>query len=250
MHHFHQIREPQSAGALGRVNARTKLAVWFCMTALVLVSHGAAFPLAVATACFAAAMASGVPVRDYVRRFAEPGFMALMLVLVKSVSIGDGMAVSLSRAGFLSGLFIAARIFGAVSLLLLLGFTTQFTSLLSALSWLRIPKTFIEILMLAHRYIFVLMDDAQVVYQSQKNRLGYAGIGRGLKSFGTLTGSVMIRAIDQSAATATAMMQRGYTGSFPAQQADGAFRLGESVAAALVVIAAASCCVVFEMIKL
>jgi cobalt/nickel transport system permease protein len=222
---------------------------WFFLNALVLLSHGAAFPLAVAAACFTAAMANGVPVREYVRRFAEPGFMAVVLVGVKSLSFDDG-GVSVSRDGLVAGSLIAARISGAVSLLLLLGFTTPFTALLSALAWLRIPKTFIEILMLAHRYIFVLMDDAQVVYQSQKNRLGYAGIGRGLKSFGTLTGSVMIRAIDQSAATATAMMQRGYTGSFPAQQTDGTFRAGEAVAAALVVIAAASCFFVFELIKL
>ncbi|MBI5142852.1 MAG: cobalt ECF transporter T component CbiQ [Nitrospirae bacterium] len=251
-HHigFHNTGEPGSSGALGRVNARTKLVAWFCLTSLVLMSRGAVFPLMVAAACFAAATASGVAMREYVRRFAEPAFMALVLVLVKSVSIGEGMAVSLGRDGLIFGLFIAARIFGAVSLLLLLAFTTPFTSLLGALSWLRIPKTFIEILMLAHRYIFVLMDDAQVVYQSQKNRMGYAGMRRGLKSFGTLTGSVMIRAIDQSAATATAMMQRGYTGSFPELRAEGAFRLGESVAALMVVIAAASCFAAFEAIRL
>jgi cobalt/nickel transport system permease protein len=86
---------------------------------------------------------------------------------------------------------------------------------MAGLSWFRVPKGFIEILMFAYRYIFVLFEDAQVIYQAQKNRLGYSTIRRGLSSFGTLAGSLTIKAFDNSQSTTVAMVQRGYDGDMP-----------------------------------
>jgi len=168
-----------------------------------------------------------LPFKQYISRFSEPAFIASVIFVLKAFSPGEdvllivpvfGWKLMITSQGLIEGALIGARVLASVSLLILLGLTTPFTKLLSALSWLRVPKTLVDILMLAYRYIFVLMDDAHVIYQSQKNRLGYAGILRGLRSFGTLTGSVMLRALDQSMTTTTAMVQRGYTGRFHYQQ--------------------------------
>jgi len=85
----------------------------------------------------------------------------------------------------------------------------------SGLSWFRVPKGLIEILMFAYRYIFVLLEDAQVIYSAQKNRLGYSNVRRGLSSFGILAGSLALKAFDHSQNTAVAMVQRGYDGKIP-----------------------------------
>jgi cobalt/nickel transport system permease protein len=69
--------------------------------------------------------------------------------------------------------------------------------------------------MFAYRYIFVIFEDAQVIYNAQKNRLGYSGLRRGLNSFGTLTGSLVLKAFDRSHAITVAMIQRGYDGDMP-----------------------------------
>jgi cobalt/nickel transport system permease protein len=86
---------------------------------------------------------------------------------------------------------------------------------MAALSWLRVPRGLIEVAMFAWRYLFVLFDDAQVVYSAQKNRLGYAGYRRGFRSFGVLAGALVIKAFDSSQTITTAMVQRGYDGRMP-----------------------------------
>jgi cobalt/nickel transport system permease protein len=110
---------------------------------------------------------------------------------------------------------IASRIVGGVSLLAVVGFSTPFTELMAALSWLKVPQVLIDVALFAWRYLFLLMEDAQVVYNAQRNRLGYVGYRRGLSSFGTLAGVLVLKAFDNSQSVTTAMVQRGYDGDMP-----------------------------------
>jgi cobalt/nickel transport system permease protein len=126
-----------------------------------------------------------------------------------------GLEIVGYRDGLLEGLRIASRIAGAVSIVALVGFATPFTELMSALAWLRVPQGFIDVSHFAWRYLFLLFDDAMVVYQAQRNRLGYSGYRRGLRSFGTLAGALVIKSFDQSQTVTTAMVQRGYDGAMP-----------------------------------
>ena len=90
--------------------------------------------------------------------------------------------------------------------------------------------------MLAYRYIFVLLEDAMVIYNAQKNRLGYSSVRRGLNSFGTLSGSLVLKAFDHSQNTTVAMVQRGYDGNMPLLK-HKPFKLSEVVASALFIVA-------------
>jgi len=74
-----------------------------------------------------------------------------------------------------------------------------------------------------------------VVYSAQKNRLGYAGYRRGLRSFGTLAGALVIKAFDNSQTITTAMVQRGYDGTMPLLK-QKPFRVGEVLASVVVVV--------------
>jgi cobalt/nickel transport system permease protein len=98
-----------------------------------------------------------------------------------------------------------------------------FTETMAALAWLRVPRGLVDVAMFAWRALFMLYDDAGVVYTAQKNRLGYCGMRRGLKSFGAMAGMLTIRAFDNSQAMTVAMTQRGYDGSLPLLRAS---RLG------------------------
>jgi cobalt/nickel transport system permease protein len=157
-------------------------------------------------------------------RFAEPLFIAVMVIILKLFFSGTAPLFSFHflgidlvghRDGLLEGLFIASRICGAVSLTALLVSSTSFTELMAALAWLKVPCGFIEVVLFAWRYLFALFDDAQVVYSAQKNRLGYAGLLRGMRSFGTLAGALVIKAFDNSQTITIAMTQRGYDGNMP-----------------------------------
>lgn len=210
--------------ALARIDARVKILVSLGLLIMVLSYKGFFFPLIIASICFLLCIYIKIPVRVFLLRFSEPLFIVLMVTLIKLFfsgkdplfSIGlPGFTVTGYRDGLLSGLLIAARIVGAVSIVAVLGFTSAFTDLMAGLSWFRVPKGFIEILMLAYRYIFVILEDALVIYNAQKNRLGYTTIKRGLTSFGTLTGSLILKAFENSQSTTLAMVQRGYDGNMP-----------------------------------
>ena len=209
---------------LTRVDARVKLVAALTVLVMVLSNRGFVFPLLVTLSCLFLCLRMRIPLRALVLRFSEPLFIAVVLVLLKCFFSGKdalfsasilGLKVVGHKDGLMEGLLIGSRIIGAVSLVALLGFSTPFAEFMAGLSWFRVPKGFIEILMFAYRYIFVLFEDAQVIYQAQKNRLGYSTVRRGLSSFGTLAGTLTIKAFDHSQSTTVAMVQRGYDGDMP-----------------------------------
>lgn len=190
----------------------------------------------------------GTPLRILLLRFSEPLFIAATVLFLKMFFSGSEQIFTIGLAGFelaghrdglLEGVRIASRIVGGVSLLAVIGFSTPFTELMAALSWFRVPQVLIDVALFAWRYLFLLMEDAQVVYNAQKNRLGYVGYRRALSSFGTLAGVLVIKAFDNSQSITTAMVQRGYDGAMPASL-HRPFRLAELACAAAFVIAMAA----------
>jgi len=209
---------------LSQIDARVKLLSTLALLAMVLSCRGFVFPVIVTLSCLFLCLRMGIVLRVLLLRYSEPLFIATVIILVKLFFSGQeplfsahfmGVAIIGHKDGLLDGLHIGSRIISAVSLIALLGFSTPFAEFTASLSWFRVPKGFIEILMFAYRYIFVLFEDALVIYQAQKNRLGYSTAGRGLSSFGTLAGSLTIRAFDHSQSTTIAMVQRGYDGAMP-----------------------------------
>lgn len=209
---------------LSRIDARVKLFVSLSLLAMVLSYKGFAFSFFVILCSLILCVKMRIPLRVFLLRFSEAVFIASVLMVIKLFFSGRdalftlnvlGITIAGYREGLLEGGMMACRMMGAVSIIAVLGFSTPFTELVAGLSWFRVPKGFIEILMLAYRYIFVLLEEAQVIYTAQKNRLGYSTMGRGLRSFGTLAGSLTIKAFDHSHNTTVAMVQRGYDGNMP-----------------------------------
>ncbi|GFO65750.1 cobalt ECF transporter T component CbiQ [Geomonas paludis] len=223
-HHFNAYRH-HAAHPLASVDARVKLVSALALLVMVLSAQGVAFPLAVAALGLALCLHLGTPLRILVLRFSEPLFIAVMVLALKTFFSGTIPMFSIGvagwelvghRDGLAAGLLIAGRIMGGVSLLAVVGFSTPFTELMAALSWLRVPQVLVDVALFAWRYLFLLLEDAQVVYNAQKNRLGYVGCRRALSSLGTLAGILVIKAFDNSQSITTAMVQRGYDGAMPA----------------------------------
>lgn len=223
MHHLIRHRTDGSHLLCG-IDPRVKLLSALALLVMVTSCQGPAFPLLVGALSLGLCLSLGVPGRTLALRFSEPLFIAVMVLLLKllfsgsdplfSFGIGGYLVVG-HRDGLMEGIRIASRIAGGVSLLAVVGFSTPFTDLMAALSWLRVPQVLVDIALFAWRYLFLLLEDAQVVYNAQKNRLGYVGCRRGLSSFGTLAGVLVIKAFDNSQSVTTAMVQRGYDGDMP-----------------------------------
>jgi cobalt/nickel transport system permease protein len=242
MHTFSEIHKHEHM--LTKVDARVKLFAALAVLAMVLTNRGFAFPLLVALICLFLCVRMRIPLRLLALRYSEPLFIATIVFLLKFFFTGKkaifsahiiGITIVGHHDGLIEGLLIGSRIIGAVSVVAVLGFATPFSEFMASLSWFKVPKGFIEILMFAYRYIFVLFEDAQVIYTAQKNRLGYSTIRRGLSSFGTLAGSLTIKAFDHSQNTTVAMVQRGYDGTIPLFR-HKAFKSSEMIASALVLL--------------
>jgi len=209
---------------LSKIDARIKLLVAFVLLAMLLSYKGFFFPLFLILFCFLLTVMLRVPLRVFFLRLSEPLFISAVVVLLKTFFSGHlpffttslfGLKIAVFQEGLREGLMISSRIVGAVSILTIMGFSTPFTEFMASLSWLRVPKEFIEVMVFAYRYIFVLLDESLVIYNSQKTRLGYTSFRRGLSSFGTLTGSLILKAFEHSQNTAMALVQRGFDGRIP-----------------------------------
>ncbi|MDD3295462.1 MAG: cobalt ECF transporter T component CbiQ [Geobacteraceae bacterium] len=222
MHHI--VHNGHTDTVLSRIDPRVKLLCAMGLLVMVTSCKGFAFPLATAVLCILMCLMTGVRARSLALRFAEPLFIMTMLVLLKLFFSGQaplfsftvlGMDITGYRDGLQEGLLLASRIAGAVAVMNALACATPFTHLMAALSWMRVPRSFIEIALFAWRYLFLISDDARVIYGAQKNRLGYCGCRRGMRSFGVLAGTLVIKAFDNSRNVTNAIVQRGYDGSLP-----------------------------------
>jgi len=242
MHHF-LPHDPIGSHLVTRTDPRVKLLGALALLVMVLTSRSLCFPLTVCVLSLGLCLSLGVRPRQLLFRFAEPAFIAVTILLLKTFFAGGiplygwhlaGLNLVAHRDGLLEGVHLAARILGGVSLLGVVGFSTPFTELMAAFSWLKVPQPLVEVALFAWRYLFLLMEDAQVVYNAQRNRLGYVGCRRGLNSLGTLAGVLVIKAFDNSQNVTTAMVQRGYDGALPMLKHQP-FKTGEVLAALLVV---------------
>lgn len=209
---------------LSGVDARIKIIATVFTLILILSNKGFVFPLLIIAGCTLLCLKMKVSFKVFIVRYSEPAFIAFVLVLLKLFFSGSDALFTVDiniftltgyKDGLIDGLMLSVRIIAAVSVIIVLGFSTPFTGIIAGLSWFKVPKVLIEITMFAYRYIFVLLEDAMVIYNAQKNRLGYSSIKRGLNSFSTLTGSLILKAFEHSQKTTVAMIQRGYDGNIP-----------------------------------
>ena len=222
MRHLH--RQQSDHAAVAAIDPRTRLLAAGILLALTISSHGSAFPWQVAAVCLPVALISGMSPRLLLLRLLHPAFIALVIIILKTF-LGSGPARELvtlgtyaitgSPDGLREGALISSRILGAVSVAVLLSQVMSFTETMAALAWLRVPRGLVEVALFAWRALFMLYDDAGTVYTAQKNRLGYCGVRRGLRSFGAMAGMLVIRAFDNSHTMTVAMAQRGYDGRLP-----------------------------------
>ena len=220
--------EPRTKNTfIKRADPRLVIIVGIVLIIMIVSSKTALFPSIVGCLSLALALYMKVSIKSWLMRFSEPVFIAVVLVTIKFFYTGVvpmtsfnllGIEFTGNYDGLMDGLLIAIRMLCAVSVVSVLSFAISFTDFVSALAWMKIPRGFVDVLVFTFRYIFLLFDEATVIYDAQRNRLGYTNVRRALSSFGTLAGSLTIKAFESSHNIAVAMKQRGYDGNLPQTQ--------------------------------
>jgi cobalt/nickel transport system permease protein len=198
----------QKANYLTEVDARAKMLFAAAVIIIVISSHNIYVPLIVLSLSLGAILGIRIPPGVILLRAAAPFGLAAAVLFMQIFFYG--MAEGLAR-----GILIMAKVLSAVSVIIFLSMTTPVNKLLNAARWFKVPNTWVEIAMLSYRYSFVLLEDVITIRNAQKVRLGYSSLARGLRSFGELIGSTVIRTYDRSIAVYESMVLRGYDGTMP-----------------------------------
>jgi len=166
-----------------------------------------AFPVVLASA-------SGLPARYLVKKVLM--LLPVAAVIALSNPLFDRqVAVYIGPWGISGGCIsffsVLARFAVTVSAVLVLIATTGFNSVCLGLSKLGVPRPFVVQLLLLYRYIFVLMEEAGKMVRACALR-SFDSRAMGLRTFNSLVGCLLVRAIDRSGRVYLAMRSRGFDG--------------------------------------
>jgi cobalt/nickel transport system permease protein len=152
------------------------------------------------------------------------GFLARKVLIVSpfALTIGmfnpliDGAVVAqLGALGISGGWISFASILlrfalTTIAALVLIG-TTSFTGVCMAIERMGAPDVFATQLLLLYRYIFVLGEEAMRMSRARALR-SFGGRGMGLRVYGQMLGSLLLRTYDRAQRVYLAMLCRGFDG--------------------------------------
>jgi cobalt/nickel transport system permease protein len=132
-----------------------------------------------------------------------------LLTLVDSPSF----ALAISDNGLASALMLILRVGASVSVALLLVFTTPWTELLRAVRVLRLPESFVVVLGMTYRYLFLFLHAANSLFLSRASRtVGVTSGGEQRRWAAGAAGSLMGHSLKMSGDVMMAMRARGFDG--------------------------------------
>jgi len=209
-------------GLLQRLDPRVKLVgLLALLVASVLVNH-----LAALVALFAIALVFIVLSRLGVRRFALRAWVfvplfTLAIVLPATTSwVTPGPPLihlwgsgAVTATGLASAARLVLRVLDAVSFSVLLAMTTPWNELLAALRVLRVPRTFVFVLAVSYRYVFVLMRLIQSMVTARRSRtVGRLAPSEDRRFVAAAVGTLFGHSQALSEQVHMAMLARGFDG--------------------------------------
>ena len=146
-----------------------------------------------------------------------PGKIILNLITFKKPShfwIYDiPQKIGFTENGFQVVALVFLRVFNSVSFALLIVFTTSFPSFIKSFKIIGVPDTFLMIISLAYKYIFILSRTIEETYFALKSRLSGNIKNRSIRKL--ISGRIFFifrRSMIIYEQTYFAMVSRGYTG--------------------------------------
>lgn len=234
-------------GVLQKLDARVKLPGFLALIFAVALSHrlvpiGTAFVAAIALAWVSRLHAWSFMARVWSAALlftAVIGLPAIVLTPgVTAFALPFGLAVT--EQGIRSLAFLLARVVTAATLSMLLVLSTRWAELLAALRTLRVPLTFVVILGMTYRYIFVLLQSAAELFEGRRSRrVGRLTAHAERRLMTSTAGALLTRTMDLGSEIYLAMQARGFRGEVRTLRAPE-MRRGDWIALTLFLGAAAA----------
>jgi cobalt/nickel transport system permease protein len=181
--------------------------------------------LALITMALVLSRAAGIPVGVFWRFVRLPaGFIVAGVLTMAVIGVpadGNGSLASMpigpwrigvTAASLSQAAHVLAVSLACVGCTLFLALTTPMIDITDQMRRWHVPVLFTELMTLTYRFIFVLLETAQLMHLAQESRLGYCTWGQSLRSVGMLASNLFLRAHARARALFTALTARGYTG--------------------------------------
>jgi cobalt/nickel transport system permease protein len=140
----------------------------------------------------------------------SPWFLLKRLLVLSPFVLGVALANALQPAG--RGRWLGVALRGALCLLtvIMVSNTTPFSRILRVLKSIRVPALLITTIALMHRYLFVLMDEAERMRRARASRTFTRGRRFHWRTLATVVGQLFIRASERAERIYDAMCARGW----------------------------------------
>jgi cobalt/nickel transport system permease protein len=215
-------------GLLQALDPRTKLLGALALLVAVSLSHNLLVIVGLYLLTLPVAYASHVPMGLYLKRVwvFMPFFTGIVALpalfnvftpgapLVTLVDLASPrLFLAITAPGVITAAFLLLRVGTSVSIAVLLILTTRWTLLLKALHVLRLPQSFVLILGMTYRYIYVLLHTANDMFLARKSRVvGRLSSAEDRKWLAASMGTLLSKSYDLSDEVYLAMQSRGFRG--------------------------------------
>jgi cobalt ECF transporter T component CbiQ len=216
---------------LQRLDARVKIAATLVLLVAVAFVHHVIVLAVCVLAITTVAPLTRVPLRRFVARvwLVVPLFTAFVAVpaTLNVVTAGPvlvplgtwfGHDLAVTTTGVTTATLLLLRVAASLSLVVLLTQTTAWPDLLTGLRGLRVPRLFVMVLAMAHRYLFLLLDTVSDMFVARRARTVAAAerSADGRRFVAASAGALFGKAHSLSEEVHMAMVARGYQGEAPA----------------------------------
>jgi len=137
-------------------------------------------------------------------------FVFRRLLVLSPFVLGVVLVNAFQPAGRDKWLAVAIKSVLCLLTVILVSNTTPFSQILRVLKSIRVPALLITTIALMHRYLFVLMDEAERMRRARACRTFSGGSGRAWKSLGAVVGRLFVRATERAERIHAAMCARGW----------------------------------------
>jgi cobalt/nickel transport system permease protein len=208
-------------GLLQRLDARVKLVGMLALIFAAVALHRLSVLAGLLAACIVLAVASRIPIRIlaaqvWIAVLAFTGAIAIPAIFLTSGNVIFRVPVlqwPVSYQGLRSAAFLILRAETAATLATLLILCTLWPQLLRALRWFRIPAVVVAIAGMTYRYLFLLAQTAEEMFEAREARLiGVLEPSDRRRLAASSAGLLLAKSIQLSGEVHLAMQARGFRG--------------------------------------
>lgn len=154
----------------------------------------------------------GFSIKEIVKKTSY--ILPFIFLMAIPLLLGGGIPPSSERRTLV--LLLAFKALNSLYIMFIMFYSQPTSELLNGLSGMNLPSSFISILFLSWRYIFLLGEKFSKLYRALLSRLFKPSIRHNsLKTYGEVMGGMLIKSIDTSDKVHKAMSSRGFNGAMP-----------------------------------